>query len=178
MENSEDPKTPEQVDPARRSFLIKSTNVIAGFATLILAIPFLDALVGPALRIKIGKFVDAGPISSLGNDTPQKVYFDERDRDAYIEQTERRDVWAIKHSENDVTVFSPICPHLGCRYNWHPESQHFVCPCHGSVFAKDGKVIHGPAPRSLDTLPQKIENGELYVRWERFKLGTPKKIVV
>ncbi len=178
MENSEEPKIQEQHDPSRRSFLKIGTGVIGGFATLILAVPFLDALVSQSLRIKIGKFVNAGPVSSISGNNPQKVFFDERDRDAYIEEVERRDVWAIKNGEKDITVFSPICPHLGCRYTWHPERDEFICPCHGSVFAKDGKVLHGPAPRPLDTLPTKIENGELYVKWERFKLGVPKKIVV
>jgi Rieske Fe-S protein len=30
------------------------------------------------------------------------------------------------------------------------DDQRFHCPCHGSVFAADGKVMHGPAPRSLE----------------------------
>jgi hypothetical protein len=39
-------------------------------------------------------------------------------------------------------------------------------------------VLGGPAPRRLDTLPVKIENGELYVEWKQFKSGTPDKIPV
>lgn len=179
MEKSEEPKTPEQYDPSRRSFLKLGTGIITGFAGLILAVPFLDALISQSLRVKLGKFVDAGPVSDLTEGNPQKVFFDEREKDAYIEEVERRDVWAIKHQEkDDVTVFSPICPHLGCRYNWHPEQNEFICPCHGSVFAKDGKVLHGPAPRGLDTLPKKFEDGDLYVKWERFKLGIPQKVVI
>jgi menaquinol-cytochrome c reductase iron-sulfur subunit len=84
-------------------------------------------------------------------------------------------IWAVKNSSSDVTVFSPICPHLGCRYKWHADSQHFICPCHGSVFSIDGKVLGGPAPRPLDTLPTKIENGELFVEWELFKEGISQK---
>ncbi|MCL5266895.1 MAG: ubiquinol-cytochrome c reductase iron-sulfur subunit [Bacteroidetes bacterium] len=178
MANTEEPQQPEQIDPSRRSFLKISSNAIAGFATLILAIPFLDALISPSLRIKIGEFVKVGPVSVLSDGDPQKVFFDERAKDAYIEETERRDVWAIRNGSKDVTVFSPICPHLGCRYNWDPASEHFACPCHGSVWSKDGKILRGPTPRPLDTLPHKIEGDELYVKWERFKLGVPKKIVI
>ncbi len=41
---------------------------------------------------------------------------------------------------------------------------------------KTGKVIGGPAPRPLDTLPYKIENGELYVQWKLYKAGIPQKL--
>ena len=32
-------------------------------------------------------------------------------------------------------IFSPICPHLGCRYSWIDDQKKFVWPCHGSVSA-------------------------------------------
>jgi Rieske Fe-S protein len=44
------------------------------------------------------------------------------------------------------------------------------------MFAPDGKVLYGPAPRPLDTLPYKVESGVLFVRYERFQVGTPEKI--
>jgi Rieske Fe-S protein len=50
---------------------------------------------------------------------------------------------------------SAICTHLGCSYRpfGPPSSEypqvHALCPCHGSVFARDGQVLHGPAPRPL-----------------------------
>ena len=65
---------------------------------------------------------------------------------------------------------------MGCRYNWHPELKKFICPCHDSVFSITGKVEGGPSPRSLDTLPHKIENGALYVQWEQFETGLAKKV--
>ena len=168
----------DKADATRRKFLKICVNTMGAIGTLVLGIPFLDALIKPSLRIKVGRFVDAGPVSVLPEENPRKVFFDERDKDAYIEQTARRDVWAIKHTPENVTIFSPICPHLGCRYNWDPATHHFECPCHGSVWTKEGKVIGGPSPRPLDTLPHRIENGELFVKWERFKIGVRQKIIV
>ena len=45
-----------------------------------------------------------------------------------------------------------ICPHLGCLYDWQANAGRFECPCHGSVFAKDGKALGGPAARNLDRM--------------------------
>lgn len=39
------------------------------------------------------------------------------------------------------------CPHLGCQVN--KEDTSFTCPCHGSKFATDGTVVHGPAGQAL-----------------------------
>ncbi len=51
-----------------------------------------------------------------------------------------------------------VCPHLGCRPQWQAGQNRFVCPCHGSQFARDGALRHGPAARGLTRLrvfPQK-----------------------
>jgi menaquinol-cytochrome c reductase iron-sulfur subunit len=117
-------------------------------------------------------------VSSLPPGRPVDVSYADLQEDAYVQERTVRSVWATKHSETDVTVFSPICPHLGCRYAWQPQNRRFVCPCHGSVFAPDGRVLAGPAPRPLDTLPGRVEKGELLVEWERFEVGVPEKIVV
>ncbi len=45
-----------------------------------------------------------------------------------------------------------VCPHLGCRPQWRPGLKLFVCPCHGSRFARDGALRHGPATRGLTHL--------------------------
>jgi len=98
--------------------------------------------------------------------------------DAYVRESVIRHLWVTKYSPINVTVFSPICTHLGCHFNWNPASRHFECPCHGSVYALDGTVLGGPTPRNLDTLPTRIENGELYVEWIQYKSGTPEKVPV
>lgn len=39
----------------------------------------------------------------------------------------------------------PDCPHLGCRLEWNPEEESYDCPCHGSRFDREGRLIDGPA---------------------------------
>jgi menaquinol-cytochrome c reductase iron-sulfur subunit len=159
----------------RRRFL---EAVIAAFSALIglvLGIPFLAALIGPIGRLKKLSYSPVAAVDTFPEGKPVDATFKMLSKDAFIQQEEVRHIWVIRHSSSKVTVFSPICPHLGCHYNWMPERHQFVCPCHGSVFTINGKVVGGPAPRPLDTLPWEIKEGRLFVEWERFKPGTPQK---
>ncbi|MBV8246260.1 MAG: Rieske 2Fe-2S domain-containing protein [Candidatus Eremiobacteraeota bacterium] len=76
------------------------------------------------------------------------------------------------------TVFSPICPHLGCRYNYDAANNKFACPCHGSQFDYEGKHIAGPAARGLDPLPLNIKDGDAEVTWIRYRSTIPDRLVV
>jgi Rieske Fe-S protein len=40
-----------------------------------------------------------------------------------------------------------VCTHLGCTVNVTPKE--LICPCHGSSFDRQGKVLKGPAVRPL-----------------------------
>jgi len=42
-----------------------------------------------------------------------------------------------------------ICTHLGCVVPWNASENKFMCPCHGSQYNAEGKVVRGPAPLSL-----------------------------
>lgn len=42
------------------------------------------------------------------------------------------------------------CPHLGCALRWNPQEHSWDCPCHGSRFEKDGKLLDTPAQKDAD----------------------------
>ncbi|MBR8829351.1 MAG: cytochrome b6-f complex iron-sulfur subunit [Gomphosphaeria aponina SAG 52.96 = DSM 107014] len=42
-----------------------------------------------------------------------------------------------------------VCTHLGCVVPWNASENKFICPCHGSQYNDEGKVVRGPAPLSL-----------------------------
>ena len=46
---------------------------------------------------------------------------------------------------------SPDCTHMGCRLAWNLAERSWDCPCHGSRFDPDGRVIQGPANEDLET---------------------------
>ena len=64
---------------------------------------------------------------------------------------------------NDVEGLSALhssCTHLDCLFTWDTENAVFVCPCHGSEFARDGSLLKGPATRSLDRFPVSLVDGD------------------
>jgi ubiquinol-cytochrome c reductase iron-sulfur subunit len=67
-----------------------------------------------------------------------------------------RENWGIE----GILCFSKICTHVGCPISlWEQQTHHLLCPCHQSTFdlGDNGKVIFGPAARSLPQLPLMLD---------------------
>jgi|LakMenEpi03Aug12_release.lakeMendotaPanAssembly.Ray.scaffolds.fasta_scaffold606232_2 Rieske Fe-S protein len=86
----------------------------------------------------------------------------------------------------DFVVFSRVCPHLGCVFNFVPQEDEvakgynytpkpgqkvFACPCHLSVYDPmqtdskgQGKVVSGPAPRSPFKFNFAVDNSQLVIK--------------
>jgi Rieske Fe-S protein len=84
----------------------------------------------------------------------------------------------VSYQNVGIVLFSPICPHLGCRFNWDKEAQQFLCPCHGSTYTKFGKHMAGPANRGLDPLPFQDKSGIAQVTWINFEQTTADRMIV
>ncbi|MEE1014154.1 MAG: FAD-dependent oxidoreductase [Clostridia bacterium] len=51
----------------------------------------------------------------------------------------------IEATINLLTPTTKRCPHLGCALKWNPAEHTWDCPCHGSRFEENGKLIDNPA---------------------------------
>jgi len=164
-------------DVTRRNFMVRTIVGIGVFIAAALAVPFGGFGILPALRKKDTDWSDAGTFSDLMVDEPQERRFFQIVKSGWQEEKQERSIWLVKRQDNTVFAYSPNCPHLGCGYRWSAADRRFKCPCHSSVFDINGKVLGGPAPRSLDTLEVKQEGGKVLVKFEVFQLGIGDKKV-
>ncbi|HEY1882819.1 MAG TPA: ubiquinol-cytochrome c reductase iron-sulfur subunit [Candidatus Cybelea sp.] len=199
-------QTPEEV--SRRTFMANATLTIGGIVGLVLAVPIVGSLLPPKnAAAGTWSPLSAQELDALRKATekPVKLTFTMKYKDGYLpEQAADEYAWGIKIDldkfraarpdifnvpgpDGDLTyapvsmgfvVFSPICPHLGCYYNWSDAQNRFMCPCHGSQYTFDGTHIAGPAPRGLDPLPLRSQNGAAEVTWIVYQSNTPQRIVV
>ena len=51
---------------------------------------------------------------------------------------------------NLLTPTKPRCPHLGCALKWNSQERSWDCPCHGSRFTEEGKLLDNPATGDLE----------------------------
>jgi menaquinol-cytochrome c reductase iron-sulfur subunit len=163
---------------SRRGFLGWALGLGAGIVTLVAGVPVLGALLAAPAKAKAHEFVEVGKVADLPVGEPTGLTFLAESTDAYNVEVLPHHVWALRDAAGGVTVFSPVCTHLGCQVAWNRGSQQFVCPCHNSIFTKDGKYVSGPAPRGLDTLPSEVEDGVLSVQWVDYAPGVPTKTSV
>jgi glycine/D-amino acid oxidase-like deaminating enzyme/nitrite reductase/ring-hydroxylating ferredoxin subunit len=61
-------------------------------------------------------------------------------------------VAAFRDANGLLHEMSATCPHLGCVVAWNSAEKSWDCPCHGSRFDCQGKLLHGPAITDLKTL--------------------------
>lgn len=70
-----------------------------------------------------------------------------------VVRTGGHSVAAYCDGNGTVTAVSAACTHLGCIVHLNTAEQTWDCPCHGSRFALDGRVIEGPATTDLAPVP-------------------------
>ncbi|MFQ5797208.1 MAG: ubiquinol-cytochrome c reductase iron-sulfur subunit [Bacteroidota bacterium] len=119
---------------------------IAAAGSVVLTAQFLspNVLLEPSLKFKAGPTQNFPP-SSVTLIKDQKVFI-------------------VRAREGYFYALSSVCTHLGCLTHWKSEEAIIACPCHGSRFDKEGKVLKGPAPRPLPKFSMGLdEQGQLVV---------------
>lgn len=143
-----------QVNLSRRKFFVSAGNAAIGIAALGSLGVSIDFLAPKVLLELPKRFV----IGVLANMQPNSVTFDGEHR-----------LIVFRDKQGYFYALSAVCTHLGCMVEWKeagiPGHQDGViaCPCHGSIFSKNGDVIRGPAPRSLDRYKLYLEDDRVIV---------------
>ena len=147
--------------PTRRTFL---GWWIAGLLTSIVVAVLapLGVYVFPPLRpnLRAGKIrvslntplADIAEGSAVRFDSPAGVSFTMADGGEGNTAGDPTYGGYLARDQGTLRAFAITCPHLGCSYNYDAGLRHFLCPCHGSQFALDGSVLHGPATAPLSHL--------------------------
>ncbi|MBV9500770.1 MAG: Rieske (2Fe-2S) protein [Acidobacteriaceae bacterium] len=147
----------------RRQFL---NGIVWGLGSLIFGA--LSGSAGAYLLAGAGKehreeWTDAGDLPELRPGVPQEITFEQSRVDGWKVRNEKASAWVVLDNNGSLAAFSPLCTHLGCAYQWSAQQKQFSCPCHGSKFSVTGAVISGPAARSLDRYPTKLEGSRVWL---------------
>lgn len=138
-------------DAERRKFLFATgaASVVAGilgFTAATVRFLFPNVLYEPPSRFPVGWPQDFPPGSATF--LPERRLF-------------------VFNSPQGFYAISSVCTHLGCNVR-HDQKEGFGCPCHGSAFDGLGRVVSGPAPRSLAWFGLSLSaRGELVVDEQR-----------
>ena len=75
--------------------------------------------------------------------------------EAAILKIDGHNVAGYRDEEGALHAVSAVCTHMGCILGWNETDRSWDCPCHGSRFALDGSVMHGPAVKALEAVDAK-----------------------
>ena len=152
---------PSASGTSRRGFYLTFIYGLWGLIGAALAAPALLYLLLPPKVRRESEWIDAADVTKLQPKVPVEVVFRKNRVDGWKITSEKETAWVVMLSAEQTLAFGPQCTHLGCAYHWDEAKSEFLCPCHNSVFAMDGRVVSGPAPRPLDRYETRIENGKL-----------------
>ena len=164
----------------RRSFLGGLLTAGAAGVGALLVIPVIRVVLHPLLAKTTEKsWSDVGKadeFQAVGAPAQRLVQIEQLD--GWRRTVSQKPVYVARDSAGQLTVLSAVCTHLGCTVPWIDKQNKFICPCHQAIFDPTGRLIGGPAPRGMDVLPVKIEQGVLKVQYQYFRQLTPNKEVI
>jgi glycine/D-amino acid oxidase-like deaminating enzyme/nitrite reductase/ring-hydroxylating ferredoxin subunit len=98
-------------------------------------------------------YADNVELTSIKNGEAGIVKLDVSDKDG--EPVTEIKCGAYRNEEGKLFLVSAECMHLGCIVHWNNDEKSWDCPCHGSRYTYEGKVINGPANFDLPAYSEK-----------------------
>ena len=134
---------------ARRAFLERSigavlaTSVLGGCASLVTrTVTPIDGALRLALIHYPELVADGGSLKVVAKGMADPIY-------------------VLALGNRRFAALSPICTHLGCTVEI--EQARLVCPCHGSTYDREGRVVRGPAEQALTSFKAELAADDVLV---------------
>jgi menaquinol-cytochrome c reductase iron-sulfur subunit len=148
----------------RRKFLTWVSISLGGLSAACVGVPVVSFLLAPFTAKEEKYWRSVGPVDKFKVGTTSEVHFANAQSTPWAGNFAETAAWLQRRSEQEFVAYSINCTHLGCPVRWVPESELFMCPCHGGVYYKDGKVAAGPPPRRLVEYPVRVKNGNVEIQ--------------
>ena len=152
----------------RRRFMTGTVNVAGAVAASAFILPALGFALGPVFEKHDEPWQAIGAVDEFVEDTyvPKVITIV-----AGIGQAGKTTTYVRKRSPkvdtdkpdkyNQYIAISTRCMHLGCPVRYVEAAERFICPCHGGVYNKLGKVDGGPPVRPLDRFYTRVRAGRV-----------------
>src|SRR6202040_1024072 len=163
---------------SRRGLLVKVGLVFNAAAGAILAVPIVRYLLSPNFsggRSGNESWLSLGQLAQFPVGETRLATYRNPVVNPSDGQTAGPACWVRNVDNQKFQVFAVNCAHLGCPVRWFPQSNLFLCPCHGGAYYQDGSRASGPPERGLFEYPYKLEAGNILIK--AGELPTPGRLV-
>jgi quinol---cytochrome c reductase iron-sulfur subunit, bacillus type len=151
----------------RRAFLMKLGLGLNALIGAMLAVPVVRYILSPIARERrpgYESWLSLGSLEQFPAGQTRLATYRNPVWNSWDGETATIACW-VRHIDGDnFQVFAINCAHLGCPVRWFPQSELFMCPCHGGVYYSDGSRASGPPERGLFEYRYKIEGGQLLIK--------------
>lgn len=149
---------------SRRWLLFTAGITLNGLVGAVLAVPIFRYLLAPWKKdASYNSWTSLGPVETFPTGETRLATYQNPSRNSWDGQTDNVACYVRSEGSNQFKVFAINCAHLGCPVRWFPQSQLFMCPCHGGVYYADGSRASGPPERGLFTYNWQVVSGELQI---------------
>jgi quinol---cytochrome c reductase iron-sulfur subunit, bacillus type len=157
----------EENSTSRRALLVKVGLFLNGIVGAALAVPIMRYLLSPLAREKDRgnqSWLSLGLLAQFPAGQTRLATYRNPVVNPEDGQTATIACWVRNVDDQRFQVFAINCAHLGCPVRWFPQSNLFLCPCHGGAYYQDGSRASGPPERGLFQYQFKVEAGSLFIQ--------------
>jgi menaquinol-cytochrome c reductase iron-sulfur subunit len=151
---------------SRRMMLVRVSLLLNGVVAAMLALPIVRYLLSPIVRERkpgYDSWLSLGQTAQFPAGQTRLATYRNPHPNSWDGDTADIACWVRNIDGSKFQVFAINCAHLGCPVRWFPQSNLFMCPCHGGAYYQDGSRASGPPERGLFEYSYRIEAGQLFI---------------